>query len=96
MLSQPLKTVVWAVALSALPGLTQGGPPTAGECALLGWRSLPQPGSNNLRLADIHAPVIAGQALLGKLSSTEAPDVAGEAIRIQVHPIDGASALVGR
>jgi hypothetical protein len=96
MLSQSFKSIAWAAALAALPGLTLSGPPTIGERALLGWTPPLQAGTSNLRLAHVHGPVTVERALLGKRSADEGSGSAEEAIQIRPHPISGSSSLLGR
>jgi hypothetical protein len=90
-----LRTITSALALVAISALTVTDPPD-GERALLGWTPRREAGSSNLRLAHTRGHVTAEQALLGKLTASEAQTTTEEAIQIRPHPIDGSNALLGR
>ena len=96
MLHQSFQATTWAVALAAISAFTLPDPPPDGARALLGWTPASNAGSSNLRLAPPVGSVSAERALLGKLTSGEEQAVAGGAIQIRSHAVDGRSALLGQ
>jgi hypothetical protein len=96
MIRQSFRATTWAVALAAISTFTLPDPPPDGARALLGWTPPRNVGNSNLRLARPVGPVSAERALLGKLASSEEQAVAGEAIQIRSHAVDGRSALLGQ